>query len=366
MSVMTRLLLKAVVPRLIIAMALIGAMSASEAYSDTVAAAKVEIMGQIPHPLVGNVPIEYMTWCYDKKPAVAFVDKMKVLRVGFDGAREEVLQADENLSPTSLRCSEDHNVVAVFSYDGSKLFIAAGGRVGRYKTPVAGRHGYLLRGKFLSPDGSSIVLPFGLSFLGGEDVLQSMRLIQLAGDRYAWFNDVLLYLDADETAIHSNNLADGTSRKLADLSDLYKTKKVNLAGLDRCSNRFVASVFAKIPKVGLRNAALIGLAPPSNQQLYESSSSTISLSGSGGVCVIAEARQAGEDEAISYKMETERGGFGVLAVPPFVHLADYVRISGRDCLVLGLQYPQSSSPGGPSQANVVGLRIVSPDYCRPR
>src|SRR5205085_9626246 len=122
-------------------------------------------------------------------------------------------------------------------------------------------------------------LPFGLSLVCGDDVLQSMRLIQARGDHYAWFNDALIYLDASDMAIHSNNLADGTSRKLADLKDLDKTQKINLAGMDRCRNRLVASVFANNPKLGPRSAALISLASPSSRQIYASSSSTISLSG---------------------------------------------------------------------------------------
>jgi hypothetical protein len=170
---------------------------------------------------------------------------MKVVRVGFDGAKEVVLQADRDLSPLSLGCSEENNVVVVFSYDGSELFIAAGGRVGRYATPISGANGYRLARKFLSPDGGSIVLPFGVRLLDGDDVLQSMRVVLQDYYKYAWFNDSVIYSDPNDMVVYSKNLTDGTVRKLADLKARFKNQKFVLESIHRCRDRFVASVLLK-------------------------------------------------------------------------------------------------------------------------
>jgi hypothetical protein len=253
----------------------------------------------------------------------------------------------------------------VFSYDGTELIVAAGTRTGRYKTPISGSHGFLLDGNLLSPDGSSIVVPFELSLLGGDDVLQSMRVVYVHGEHYAWSNDTVTYFDTNDMTIHSHNLADGKSQKIPVFGEQYRDVKYESVGIERCNNRLIASIlFAETGKHAPA-AVLIDLSQSSSQPIYKSSTS-VSLSGSGGVCVISETRQVGDDEVVSYKMETESGAFGALAVPSLVQLPAYVAVSGRDCLVLGLQYPQSSIPGDSSKVNVVGLRISSPSYCRSR
>jgi hypothetical protein len=193
-----------------------------------------------------------------------------------------------------------------------------------------------------------------------------MHVLQVPGEYYEWNNEDVIYFDPNDKIVYSYNLDDGPSRKVLVLGRRYVGRKYELAKIIRCNNRILASILFAEPKKNAPNAVLIDLLRPSNQPAYESSTSGLGLSGLGGVCVISESRQAGDDEAVSYKMETEGGAFGVLAVPSLVQLPAYVAVSGRDCLVLGLQYPQSSIPGDSSGVNVVGLRISSPSYCRPR
>jgi hypothetical protein len=365
-SMMARLIRKAATPWLMITLVLIGTAAGAESRPGKVPAAKVEIVGQISHKLVRNVPIEDLVWCHDKKPAFVFVDRTKVARATFAGDLEDIIQATQILDPSSLRCSEKNGVITVFTYDRTVLIIIVGSRIGRYKALTSGSHGFRLRGDYLSPDGSSIVVPFNLSFLDGDDVLRSMRVIQVPGEDYAWNNDAVIYFDPNDKTVYSYNPADGSSQKILVLGQRYVGRKYELAGIARCNSRVLASILFREPKKSAPNAVLISLSPPSNQPVYESSTSSLALSGSGGACVITESRQADDDELNSYKMEAESGTFGVLAVPFLVHLPYSVAISSNDCLMLGLQYPPSSIPGDSSQVKVAALRVSSPSYCRPR
>jgi hypothetical protein len=366
MSMVTGSIRQAAKAWLMIALVLIGAAARSEARPSKVPAAKVEIVGQISHMLVRNVPIEHLVWCYDKKPAFVFVDETKVVRATFEGDVEDLVQASQLLDSSSLRCSEKGGVITVLTYDGTELIVIVGSRVGRYKALITGSRRFLLNGDYLSPDGSSIVIPFALSFLSGDDVLRSMRVIKVQGDYYAWDNDVVIYFDPNDETVYSYHLSDGSSKKILELGQRYAGRKYELARIARCKSGILASILFSEPNKSAPNAVLISLSQSSNQLIYGSAVSSLSLSAAGGECVISESRQVDDDEVVAYKMETDSGTFGVLAVPFFVRLPDYIAISGSDCLLLGLQYPLSSPPGDSSQVKVAALRVSSPSYCRRR
>ena len=86
------------------------------------------------------------------------------------------------------------------------------GLLSRFIDPAyrcAGSHGFLLERNYLSPDGSSIVVPFTLSFLSGDDFLRSMRVIQVQDEQYAWDNDAVIYSSPKDKTGYSYHLSSG-------------------------------------------------------------------------------------------------------------------------------------------------------------
>jgi hypothetical protein len=156
-------------------------------------------------------------WCFRDAPAFAFVRGQKVLITTFGGSLQEIMSLDRAMNEESLECSDDGATISVFSGDHSQFFIKSGAKFGHYKTKFSSPQRAFKLGRVLSPSGTIIAAPSDITFVSGDDVLSTMRVLKIDGENFSWRDDGLLFF---ERATSSVRLYDRHTDRISTIATL--------------------------------------------------------------------------------------------------------------------------------------------------
>ena len=318
---------------------------------------------------------EGLVWCFDENPGFAFVSGKSVFLSAFDGPPLELLQAQKPLSPKSLRCNGDGNVVSVFTADGSELIVYRDKRWGHYDTGISSQHGFYLPGQLLSPDGrtivlpanavfqdGNIVLPLNVTHIGGDDVLSEMRLLRIDGEHFAWKGADVIFFDRLNRSISSYNILSGNRAILRKLDDVLNRRAKSLTGLGSCGANILVSL---VPRGVAERAQgrIIAIPPQLKGSLPTDRMSSVTISAGSGVCIISRSESLADVEITRYDLVFE-GRVVPFSVPRNLDIGYEVAIAQHGCLVRGLLYPDKEQASGTlASEDIVGLAIRGPHAC---
>jgi hypothetical protein len=330
-----------------------------------------EIVGAVPFSALGHSHPAGLTWCFASKPAFLFTRVKSVMRMTFDGALEEIINAGVLLYDSSVECSDNGDVVTALSQDGAKLFAKKGGGLGIYRTSGFPKSDVGDKGFFLSPNGRTIVVPFDLAFEAGDDVLRAMRVVKVAGRHFSWrSNEQVTFVDPGQNAVRTYDVNTDKYSMLLDLRKRYKDGNIRVHAISHCARHALLSVATGYVPIGQdvppdrQGMDILNLDPFFVVLAARGESSSLSLypSNRRDMCLITQGTGGGPVE-FHRDLLLFDDGLVRYTPPRGVDLEYEVQVSPRGCLVSGYQFRRRKDGGATNDQFVIALRITRSGAC---